>query len=38
MVSERTKPKTLIATQSTLAEPEAYNLDSTKFKGVAPKR
>ena len=26
IISERTEPKTLIATQSTLAEPEAYNM------------
>jgi len=30
MVSERTEPETLIATQSTLAEPEAYNMDLTE--------
>ena len=30
MVSERTESKTLIATQSTLAEPEAYNMDLTE--------
>jgi len=36
MVSERTEPKTLIATQSTLAEPEAYNMDLTGNLRVSP--